>query len=148
MDWPDPRLLLLAQAGASCAMAGLIWFVQVVHYPAYRFVGAAEMHRYQAHHQRATSWIVGPPMLVELAAALLLVVRPLPEIHPGWGWSGLGLLGVIWASTAFWQVPLHLRILNNGSAEDVGRLVRSNWLRTAGWSLRATLSLAMLATFS
>ena len=145
MDLLETRNLLLAQAGASCAMAGLIWFVQVVHYPAYRLVGAGEFRRYQTHHQRATSWVVGPPMLVELAAAVLLVVQPVPGFHPGWAWTGLGLLGMIWASTAFCQVPLHTRLLTGATAADVERLVRSNWLRTVGWTLRAALALAMLS---
>ena len=138
------RTILLAQAGASCAMAGLIWFVQVVHYPAYRYVGAGEFHRYQSHHQRATAWVVGPPMLMELAAALVLVIWPVAGMDVRWAWAGLALLGLLWASTALWQVPLHTKLLTSGSAADVDRLVRSNWWRTAGWTLRAVLSLAML----
>ena len=140
----EPRTILLAQAGASCAMAGLIWFVQLVHYPAYRFVGAGEFRHYQKHHQRATSWVVGPPMLVELAAAVALVCLPVAGFHSGWALGGLALLGMIWASTAFWQVPLHTRLLAFGSPVDVGRLVHTNWVRTIGWSLRAALSVAML----
>lgn len=145
MDLLEPRTVLLAQAGASCAMAGLIWFVQLVHYPAYRYVGGAEFRRYQTHHQRATSWVVGPPMLVELAAAGWLLLRPAAGFHPGWAWAGLGLVGVVLASTAFCQVPLHTRLLATAAPEDVERLVRSNWIRTVGWTLRAGLALAMLS---
>ena len=144
MTLPEPRTILLAQAGASCAMAGLIWFVQLVHYPAYRFVGAVEFRRYQTHHQRATSWVVGPPMLVELLASVALLIWPVAGFHTGWAWAGLGLLGLIWASTAFCQVPLHTQLLVSGAAADVERLVHTNWVRTIAWSMRAALSLAML----
>jgi len=138
------NLILLSQAGASCAMAGLIWFVQVVHYPAYRYVGAGEFRRYQTHHQWATGWVVGPFMLVEMAAALALVGWPLEGIGRVQAGVGLGVLAIIWASTALWQVPLHTRLLASGSQADVERMVRSNWLRTVGWTLRAGLSLVMI----
>ena len=144
MTLPEPRTILLAQAGASCAMAGLIWFVQLVHYPAYRFVGEGDFRRYQTHHQRSTSWVVGPPMLVELSAAVALVIWPVADFHAGWAWGGLGLLGLVWASTAFCQMPLHATLLASGAAAEVERLVHSNWVRTIGWSMRAALSLAML----
>ena len=93
MTLPEPRTILPSQAGASCAMAGLIRFVQLVQYPAYRFVGAGEFPRYQTHHQRATSCVVGPPMLVELAAAVALVIWPVAGMDPRWAGAGPGLPG-------------------------------------------------------
>ena len=138
------NLILPVQAGASCALAGLIWFVQVVHYPAYRYVGAGEFRRYQTHHQWAVSWVVGPLMLVEMAASLALVVWPVEGIGRVWAGVGSGVLAIIWAGTALWQVPLHTRLLASGAQGDVERMVRSNWLRTVGWTLRAALSLAMI----
>ena len=140
----EPGIILLAQAGASCFMAGLIWFVQLVHYPAYHFVGKAEFRRYQMHHQRAVSWVVGPTMLGELATAIALVIWPVPGMDDAWAWAGLGILGLVWASTAFWQVPLHTKLLASGTPAAIDRLVHSNWVRTVGWTARAVLSLAML----
>ena len=140
----EPRIILLAQAGASCFMAGLIWLVQMVHYPAYHFVGKAEFRRYQTHHQRAVSWVVGPPMLMELATAVTLIIWPVPGLDPRWAWIGLAILGLVWASTAFWQVPLHTKLLASGTTADIDRLVHSNWVRTLGWTARAVLSLVML----
>lgn len=61
--------LLLAHAAATWAMVGLIWFVQVVHYPLFAAVDAAESPVYARLHQRRTTWVVGPPMLVERATA-------------------------------------------------------------------------------
>jgi hypothetical protein len=83
-------------------------------------------------------------MLVEMAAALALAVWPLEGIGRVGAGVGLGVLVVIWASTALWQVPLHTRLLASGSQAEVERMVRSNWLRTVGWTLRAGLSLAMI----
>jgi hypothetical protein len=68
-----PDLPLLFQAVASFAMTGLIWFVQVVHYPLLRAVGSSGYAAHQEQHMRLTTLIVAPLMLLEAARALWLV---------------------------------------------------------------------------
>lgn len=59
-------------------MVGVIWFVQVVHYPLFVRVGPSGFSTYSGAHSRLTGYVVGPPMLVEMATAIpLLVVRPI-----------------------------------------------------------------------
>jgi hypothetical protein len=53
---------------------------------------------------KAITLIVAPVMLLELVTGLLLWLRA--PAHPVWIINMLGIL-VLWASTAFWQVPLH-----------------------------------------
>jgi uncharacterized membrane protein len=138
------RTVLLLHAAATLFMVGLIWFVQVVHYPLFAAVGEEGFARYETLHNRLTTWVVGPPMLVELAAALALVFRRPPEV-PGWAaWLGLGLVGVIWLSTAFLQVPRHQRLTAGFDAAAHGALVTTNWLRTVAWTLRGGLALWMV----
>jgi hypothetical protein len=62
-------LPLLLQAFASFAMTGLIWFVQVVHYPLFRAVGSSGYAAYQERHMRLTKVVVVPRMLLEAATA-------------------------------------------------------------------------------
>src|SRR5271157_6285468 len=58
-------------------MVGLIWLVQVVHYPLFRLVGSGDFKGYHHNHTRLISWVVGPPMLAEgLSAAVLAWYRP------------------------------------------------------------------------
>ena len=52
---------------------------------------------------------------------------------------GLVLVGVVLASTALIQAPLHGRLAGGFSPELHRLLVASNWLRTATWSLRGGL---------
>lgn len=137
------RWVLAAHAFATLFMTGLIWFVQVVHYPLFERVGKAEFAGYERRNTRRTGWVVGGPMLLELALALLLVWSP-----GGWmAWCGLGLLGIVWLSTAVCQMPAHFRLEQGFDAEAHRRLVRGNWIRTIGWSLRGMLAIAMLAMF-
>ena len=138
-------LVLLVHLAATLFMTGLIWFVQIVHYPLFAGVGAPGWTGYAAAHTGRTRWVVGPPMLTEAAAALVLVLRPPAEVPAAWAWTGLGLLAVVWLSTAFIQVPRH-RLLADGFDAGVARsLVATNWLRTVAWTARAALALGMVA---
>lgn len=123
-------------------MVGLIWTVQLVHYPAMKLVGVESFKPYHQAHMRRISWIVAPVMLIELTSGVLLLLTGVTELA---FLISIALLGVIWLSTAFLQVPLHRSLEQHGLAsERIDALVRSNWVRTAAWSVRAILLLALL----
>ncbi len=133
------NLLLLIHLAATLVMVGLIWFVQVVHYPLFDQVGRADFRRYEEMHQRLTTLVVAPPMLAEaVTSVLLLWLRP-TVVPIGAVGIGLLLVGTIWASTFFWQVPAHAKLSRAFDAGTHRRLVRSNWLRTVAWSVRGVL---------
>ncbi len=139
--------LLLVHLAATLFMGGLIWFVQVVHYPLFALAGAGggASPAYQAAHMQRTGLVVGPPMLVEAATALLLLAAPPEGIPRSWLWAGLFALALIWAVTALASVPAH-EALARGFDADVHRaLVRSNWARTLLWTARGALALALVA---
>ena len=138
-------MTLLLNVASTLFMTGLIWFVQVVHYPLFNSVGLDGFARYEARHSDLTTLVVIVPMFVELITATLLVwQRPSPV--NGWeAWLGLGLVGVIWLSTAFLQVPQHTLLAEGFSESAYAFLVGSNWLRTVAWTLRAGLALWWLS---
>lgn len=125
-------------------MTGVIWFVQVVHYPLMASVGVEGYALYQRAHQRLTTFVVAPPMIVELLTAAALVVwRPVNV--PQWAaWLGLVLVGLVWTSTAMLQIPAHQRLATRFDADVHRRLVRGNWVRTVLWSARTALASWML----
>ncbi len=137
--------LVLANLLATLTMFGVIWVVQLVHYPLFSGVGVEGFTAYEAAHQTRITWIVFPAMAVELGTAAALVwLRP--EAVPPWMvWLGFALVGVVWLSTAFVQVPLHTTLAGGFDGDAHARLVASNWIRTAAWSLRAGLVLWMTA---
>lgn len=138
-------LLLLLHAAGTLYMTGLIWFVQLVHYPLFSSVGKESFVAYEARHTFWTSFAVGPPMLLELATGLaLLVVRPsfLPTAALV---AGLVLLGVVWGTTFLLSVPQHEVLSRGFDGRAHAILVGTNWLRTVGWSLRAVLVLWFLS---
>lgn len=138
-------MVLLVHAGATLFMSGLVWFVQVVHYPLFARVGADGYTRYQAEHVRRTGWVVAPAMLIEAGSGVALLAWRPAAVSIGLVLAGLCLLLVVWLSTSLVQVPRH-RGLQDGWDETLGRsLVATNWVRTAAWSARGLVVLAMLA---
>jgi hypothetical protein len=138
------RLFLLAHLAATLFLTGLIWFVQVVHYPLFGAVGPESFPAYQAAHQVRTSWVVVVPMLLELGTGLWLLLNP-PAGTPRAGWAvGASLIAVIWLSTFLLQVPAHTRLLGGFEASTHALLVGSNWIRALAWTARSALLLWLL----
>jgi hypothetical protein len=135
--------VLLLHLAATLFMVGVIWFVQVVHYPLMAHVGRAESVAYEQAHARRTGWVVAPPMLAELVTAVLLLwVRPADV--PLWtAGAGLALVVVNWGSTRAVQIPCHDRLTRGFDPAVHRRLVTTNWFRTAVWSVRGLLVLGM-----
>ncbi len=122
-------------------MTGLIWFVQLVHYPLFASVGRESFVAYEKRHAFRTSLIVAPVMLAEAGAAVWLLVRTPGDVLV---MIGAALLLVIWLSTALVQAPCHGRLARGYTARDARRLVRSNWVRTGAWSARCVLAALLL----
>ncbi len=125
-------------------MGGLIWFVQIVHYPLFAQVGRDAFRRYEMDHQRLTAFVVAPLMLTELATAVLMLWWRPAGVGMIEVWIGLALLVSIWVMTYTVQVPQHASLV---LSYDVGlqqQLVFGNWYRTFAWTARAVLVLWML----
>ena len=126
-------------------MVGIVWIVQVVHYPLFARVGDSGFPAYSAAHSHLTRLVVNLPMLVEAATVVtLLFFRP-AALRASLAWVGLGLLAVVWLSTALLHCPRH-RALGHGFDQQAYRiLVLSNWAHTAARSTCGLLVLAMAA---
>ena len=135
--------VLLVNLAATLFMVGVIWFVQVVHYPLFARVGAGGFAAYSGAHSRLTGLVVGPPMLAEAATSVALVLGPPPGVSPWLPAVGLALLAIIWLSTALLQSPRHRELGRGFDASAQRSLVASNWLRTACWSARGLVVLWM-----
>lgn len=134
--------LLSAHAAATWALVGLIWTVQLVHYPLFAEVSADTFRRYHAQHVRRITLIVAPLMAAEAITAALLFLRGGREV---WFLVSLGLLAFNWLSTWRVQVPLHDRLAAGFDAAVHRRLVSTNWWRTAAWNLRGACVLVGIA---
>lgn len=140
------HLLLLLNLVLAAMLCGLIWLVQLVHYPGFLLIGAEESPEYQKHHTRSISRVVVPLMLAELLFAGWLLFKPFSfNILSYLNYAAFGCLAIIWLTTFGFAVPLHNRFSKEGyKPEDIRKLIRVNWLRTIGWTLRLLLIFGMV----
>ena len=137
-------VVLLLNLVASWTMVGVIWFVQVVHYPLLAVVPVESATSVAVEHQRRTGWVVMIPMTVEGVTTLLL----LGMVPDGVAWfvpwlAGLPL-AVALLATVLLSVPRHARMAANPDATVGRELVTTNWVRTIAWTLRGAVTAGML----
>jgi hypothetical protein len=138
------RRRLLAQAAATWTMVGVIWFVQLVHYPLFEKVGADGFAAYETANVSLTPLVVLVPMITEMVLAIWLVVRPPARISRAVALAGALLVLAIWGSTFVFQYPIHQKLSLGFVPATLGALLATNWIRTGAWSVRGVLSLWML----
>lgn len=141
----EASIILSLHTLTTMALTGLIWFVQVVHYPMFQLIGTHHFTQYERVHQQRTTWVVAPLMLVELITAVWLIVRHAAITSAPLAVWGLALLAIIWCSTAFLQVPCHRKLEQGSDQAIIRRLVLTNWIRTIAWTMRSIIAIAMLS---
>jgi hypothetical protein len=140
---PAGTILLLANLCCTGMLVGLIWTIQLVHYPLLLEVGEAAFPAYLAGHQARITILAGPWMVAELLTAALLL-RWRPAVVPRkMVVAGFLLCLVAWTSTLLVQVPLWGWLADGYNGDTIRHLTDSNWLRTAAWTARGTLCLLM-----
>ena len=131
--------LLLLNFGLSAYLTGLIWTVQLVHYPGFARVEPVQFAQFHREHSTRMSWVVLAPMLLELGAAGWLAWQG-TGLSPTARWGQLALVLVAWASTFLLSVPFHNRLGRDGyNYVAIDGLVRTNWPRTLAWTARLAL---------
>lgn len=150
-DLITSRSLLVTQILATAMMTGIIWFVQIVHYPLFLKVPLEGFVSYEQSHTVRTGLVVAPLMLLEMGTAIGLVGLSLfsgektsvglSPLHLG----ALGCLLLIWASTFLIQVPLHQLLEQRADPKAMELLVSTNWIRTILWSIRLGLLALLIA---
>ncbi|MBC8166117.1 MAG: hypothetical protein H7Y20_09630 [Bryobacteraceae bacterium] len=129
--------LLNLEMAATFYLTGVIWVIQLVHYPMLGKVGET-FDDCQKFHLSRMGMVVAIPMLTEgFCASFLLaqqVSNPLKQV-------GFALLVVIWASTFLLQVPQHHSLDCGFDRRVHSRLVDTNWIRTIAWTARSALLL-------
>lgn len=137
-------LIVLISSVSTLLMTGVIWFIQIVHYPLFALVGSGGFPVYEEVHKRLTTIVVGPLMVLELVSSALIPVFSNSTIASLLGWIGLILVITLWLTTWFVQVPLHSQLCESYSTETNRKLVSTNWLRTVVWSIRSALSVVLV----
>lgn len=125
-------------------MTGVIWTVQLVHYPLFARVGTETFPVYHSLHTQSMALVVMFPMLIELITSGILALNP----PPGWNRHllnvGFVLTVLTWGITIVSSIPAHGRLAAGFDPETHRTLVTTNWLRTLCWTAHSLLLLEQL----
>ena len=140
-------IVFLINLACTWFMVGLIWIIQIVHYPLFSNVGSEDFITFHGSHKILISPLVGSVMIFELVSSVILIFQT-PKGVPNWTIVvSIILLSFIWISTLILQVPYHERLGSGFDKEIHDLLVKTNWIRTVCWSLRGIFVLLMLDFF-
>ena len=136
-------LLFFLNVISAFLLTGVIWTIQIVHYPSFHYIDKLSFTNFHHFHERRISIIVMPLMLIELTTSTALYINNMSSIV-----FTLNLLIVvlIWCSTFFVQVPIHSILSQKKDKKLIEKLVNTNWIRTFLWSMRMLLIIDEIIT--
>ena len=128
--------MLIASLVINFGLVVLIWIIQLIIYPTFYQVETARFVRWHMWYTTRISFIVVPLMVSQVMAFGWLLIKngPLPVLV-----AQTVLVCLVWALTFFVSVPCHNALSVKKDDLQIARLVSTNWLRTAAWSLVAVL---------
>ena len=131
------NFVLLGHLIFTSIMTGVIWVIQIVHYPSFHFIEKELYTAFQKFHMNKISIIVIPIMLAELITGMMLFLdksskSPFLTIS-------IIILVLIWLITGVFFTKAHNELIAGYQELVVNQLVAMNWIRTLLWTLRLLL---------
>jgi hypothetical protein len=130
-SWP-----LVASQLCATYMCGVIWVIQLIHYPSFAYINPAQFVEAHERHTSLMGIIVGPVMILELLAGLWLVSHKITDFSL----LNLGIIALLWFFTFFVSVPLHNQLAAGFNPVIIQKLVTTNWPRTILWTAKVGLT--------
>lgn len=130
--------LLLTRLLLDFGLLILIWLVQLVIYPSFKYYTHSNLIEWHQLYTTRISYVVMPLMLGQLSLSIIQL------------WQGIslytllsmGIIVLLWLSTFLQFVPLHNNIGgSNFDATTIIELVNKNWIRTFLWTVLFCLTL-------
>ena len=137
------NLIYLLHFCLCLVMLGVIWVIQIVHYPSFRFAKLGPFRDFTSFHVKAISSIVIPLMTIELLSGSFLAYKnPRPLIL-----LNFTLILLTWLSTFILSVPLHNKLSQDFDLKNIEKLVLTNWPRTLMWTIRSVILISLFYEF-
>ncbi len=129
----------------SAIMVGVIWVIQLVHYPSFHFIDKDIYDSFQKFHMNKISIIVIPVMILELVTGFLLLIGNSKNILII---ISFGILILIWGITGLFFSDAHGKLILGYNELIVNKLVSMNWIRTVLWTFKMILLLYLSYAYS
>ena len=108
----------------------LIWLVQLIIYPSFQYTKEKEFIVWHARYMNTISLIVIPLIVLQIGVETVYIFQN------NYRWVRILMVFAVLLSTFSLSVPNHRRLSRYGKDPlIISRLVLTNWLRTACWSV-------------
>ena len=131
------NFVLLGHLIFTSIMTGVIWVIQIVHYPSFHFIEKELYTAFQKFHMNKISIIVIPIMLAELITGMMLFLYK--SSKSPFLIISFVILVLIWLITGVFFSKAHNELMTGYQELVVNQLVVMNWIRTLLWTLRLLL---------
>ena len=126
----NDNIVINIHFASTAVMVGVIWVIQLLHYPAFHYIEKNNYSQFQKFHMNRISYIVIPAMVIEMLSGIMLVIINDDFI------ISFSLLVCIWIITFVFFTNIHQRLLSKYENTAVEKLVNLNWIRTTFWTVR------------
>jgi len=125
--YKNPDLIMLIHLLSTSSMVGVIWIIQLLHYPSFHYINNANYSTFQDFHMNRVSFVVVPIMITEFFSGILLVF-----IFTTFFLFKIlfVMLASIWIITFLFFTKLHHSLTKGYDKNIINKLVKLNWLRT------------------
>ncbi len=137
-------IVLLINLFTTFAMTGIIWLVQVTHYPSFRYVEMKSWPQFHTFHTGSITIVVAPLMMAQLLSAATLLFSTYMDSYKTYFIINISLVALVFIATAFVSVPIHNKMAQYFDSSLIDSLVITNWIRTIAWSLNSLVLLYLL----
>jgi len=139
-------MVLIINLAAAAFLAGLTWYIQIVHYPLFIFIERKSFLEYHIYHLKKNAYMIFAPMLVEGTFAILFTFDYPLTVSSLIPFLCLCISTAMWLITFSKLVPLQDSLTVDGlNKEVVEQLIKLNWIRTIGWSVKALILMYCMA---
>jgi len=133
--------LLTTHLISTSIMVGVIWVVQLVHYPSFKYVNESNYIIFQKYHMSNISYIVFPVMFTELITAILILFFGEESLF---FMLSLICLFLIWVITGVLFTKFHNILQKGKDLKMIEKMIKANWMRTLLWTLRLIMILFVI----
>ncbi len=137
--------VLLINLFSAFAMTGIIWLIQLTHYPSFRYVEMKAWPQFHTFHTGSITLVVAPLMMAQLLSSITLLFSPLFLNYKFLLIINLALVCVVFIATAFISVPIHNKIAEFFDSSLIESLILTNWIRTISWTLNSVLLIYLIS---
>ena len=133
--------LIIAHFTSTSIMVGVIWVIQLVHYPSFKYVKDSDYIIFQKKHMSNISYIVFPVMITELITSLLIFFSGEKSFF---FMLSLICLSMIWVITGVLFTKFHSILQTGKDLKMIEKMIKANWIRTLLWTLRIIMILFVI----